>query len=304
MKRNIWKISVLLLLGIGFVVSVSTAQTSNPSYFDSITNFQQNVAEIWKTRAFIVSTTFFILFATIQGSFYGYRFFSSKYAVNKGKIIRKFVTIFIIYFFILGFYQLESIVFGLRDIALYITGEDQPITEMGMLQEGFQVALNAGKPFEGNSWWGYLIGSWNGLLTGGVYFLASWSIFFAYAIMALQYAYITIEVMIVLAIAPVPLAFGGLEYTRGVAQSYFTDLIELGFKIFLFYFVFGISKSILSNAANLVVDGNVPGFDDAWWLVVELAFIAILCVGILWNIPGPKAKSLTRHLNPKFENLF
>lgn len=304
MKRNLWRISVLLLLVLGFVISVSTAQTSNPSYFDSITNFQQNTAEIWKTRAFYVSTTLFVLLLFIQGSFYGYRFFSDKHSVNIKKIGKKFGRLFIIYLFILGFYQLESIVFGLRDMALYITGEDQPITEMGMLQEGFEIALNAGKPFEGNSWWGYLLGSWNGLLTGGVYFIAAWSIFFAYAIMALQYAYITIEIMIVLAIAPVPLAFGGLEFTRGVAESYFSDLIELGFKIFLFYFVFGISRSILSNAANVVVDGNVPGFDDAWWLVIELAFIAVLSVGILWKIPGPKAKSLCRHLNPKFENLF
>jgi hypothetical protein len=303
MKRKIWRVLVLTLMGIGFVISISEAQTTNPSYFDSITNFQQNMAEIWKTRAFIVSSTIFGVFFAIQGSFNFYRVLSPKYKTDKD-IWDKFKTMFIIWVILLVFYQLENIIFGLRDIALFITGEDQAITEMGMLQEGFQIALNAGKPFEGNSWWGYLASSWNGMLTGGVYWLSAWMIFFAYGAMALQYAYITIEIMIVLAIGPIPLMFGGLEFTRGVAESYISDLIELGFKVFLFYFVFGISRTILSNVANVIVDGSIPDFGEAWWLVIEIAFIAILSVGILLKIPGPKAKSLCRHLNPKFEDLF
>jgi|GEM_PF-4990559 len=304
MKRKLWRILVLSIMVIGLAFTVTNAQSQNPSYFDSITNFQQNVAEVWKTRAFILSTTLFALLATIQGIFYGYRYLSKDFRTNTSKIWRKFATLLILYFILLGFYQLENIIFVFRDIALFITEETEPITEMGMLQEGFQIALNAGKPFEGSSWWGYLTGSWTGIMTGGVYFLAVWMIFGSYAIMALQYAYITIEIMIVLAIGPIPLAFGAMDFSRGVAESYITDLIELGFKIFLFYFVFGISRSILSNVADVVVEGNLTGMGEAWWLTIEIAFIAVLSVSILAKIPGPKAKSLTRHLNPKFEKLF
>lgn len=304
MKRKHWRIAVLTILGIGLGVSLSTAQTNMPSYFDSITSFQENIAEIWKARAFIVSTTFFGLFVIIQGSFYGYRFFSKKFAVNTSQIWRKFATLLILYFILLGFYQLENIVFGLQEVALYITEEEQPITEMGMLQEGFQIALNAGTPFDGSNWWGYITGSWNGLMTGGFYFVAVWAVVLSYAIMALQYAYITIEVMIVLAIGPVPLAFGGMEWSRGVAESYISDLVELGFKVFLFYFVFGIARTILTNVAEGAIDGSMAGFGEAWWMVVEIGFIAVLSITVLAKIPGPKAKNLCRHLNPKFENLF
>src|SRR5699024_11757134 len=101
----------------------------------------------------------------------------------------------------------------------------------------FQIALNAGKPFEGSSWWGYLTGSWTGIMTGGVYFLAVWMIFGSYAIMALQYAYITIEIMIVLAIGPITLAFGAMDFSRGVAVCLLTDFIVIGLTLLIYYLV-------------------------------------------------------------------
>src|SRR5699024_8170407 len=139
---------------------------------------------------------------------------------------------------------------------------------------------------------------------GGFFTVAVLAAAGSYVFLALQYAYITIEVMIVLAIGPIPLAFGGMEWSRGVAESYITDLVELGFKVFLFYFVFGIARSILGGVAEQVINGDLANFKEAWWLVIEIGFVALLSVKVLWKIPGSKAKSLTRHLNPKFENLF
>src|SRR5699024_3755055 len=106
MKRKLWRILALSIMVIGLAFTVTNAQSQNPSYFDSITNFQQNVAELWKTRAFILSTTLFALLATIQAIFYGYRYLSKGFRTNTSKIWRKFATLLILYFILLGFYQL------------------------------------------------------------------------------------------------------------------------------------------------------------------------------------------------------
>lgn len=304
MKRKLWRIAILTVLAVGLGFSISAAQTNMPSYFDSITGFQEQTAEIWKTRAFVVSSFFFGLLLVIQGSFYGYRFFSKKFAVNKGQVVRKFATLLILYVILFGFYQLENIIYGLRDISLFIIGQDQQINEMGLIQEGFEVALKAGDPFQESGWLSYLKGVWNSMMTGGLYWIATWGIVISYVVMALQYAYITIEIMIVLAIGPVPLAFGGLDFSRGIAESYIKYLFELGFKIFIFYFVFGVSRSILSSVSANVISGSLADMGDAWWMIIEIGFIAILSMTLLLKLPGPIAKRLTEKLNPKFENLF
>src|SRR5699024_3045128 len=118
-------------------------------------------------------------------------------------------------------------------------------------------------------------------------------------VIALEYAFLQIEVILMLTVGPVFLGFSPLKSTRQWATGYLTYMIGLGIRLFIFFVILGFGYNVMESVLNRIQNQAFLSF----MMVYSLAFFAILTVFLLAKLPAEIERRITSKANFDVESL-
>ncbi|SHG54715.1 TrbL/VirB6 plasmid conjugal transfer protein [Fodinibius roseus] len=288
---------VTLLLVVIIVPDVIAQQT----FSDAIDQFQQVDSQLWRAKALDIGSDIFFVLAVLDIIFYGV-------SISQGWIKRSIAEVVVREGILLGiagiiliFYDtFDGLVWGFIDIAQEITGIGNNLNESKIFFMGWDYFLNTSSAALENISFGDIF-SLRGVADGtlistvvlfkaGLNTLCGFVVFVGFFVIAVQYAFITIKVIIVLTTGPVFISFLPFKPTKRWGERYLAYLFKLGIQLFFFYIILGFSMSVLTELIGNIETSSVPDFSESW----ELAFMAVLGVFLLAKIPGEASSYITQ----------
>lgn len=299
--RVLWCGFGIISIGLLFPIDI----IAQASFSDAITEYQEITSYEWRRRALDLALMLFITLATLDLIIFAIGLkFSEKDIPILNTVVKKLVVLGIFFAMLLLVWFLDEVVYGFQQFAAYITGEEEVLTEADIMGLGFEYFWHILTPGEGfwERTWSFLrnvsgmgplpttpMNSFKAYVSLGAAVL----ILIAFIIIAIQYAYITIEIMITLAISPLFMGMLPLKISRVYPERYLSYIIHLGVKVFLFYILLGFMISVLSVMIDNLVSTGAFEFSDH----ISLLFMAFLSVTVLARLPDKMAQFITENQN-------
>lgn len=291
----------LMMLYLFFPIELLAQATAS----EALTEFQEITSYEWRRSALNIGLMLFITLATLDFIIFGISLkFSEKDVPVLNTIIKKILILAIFFTILILVWFLDEIVYGFQQFAAYITGEEEVYTEVDILGLGFQYFWHILTPGEGfwERTWSFMrnVSGMAGLpstpmntFKAHVSLGAAILILIAFFIIAIQYAYLTIEIMITLAISPIFMGMLPMKISRVYPERYLSYIVHLGVKVFLFYILLGFMMSVLTVIINNLTDTGAFEFGDH----MGLLFMSFLAVTILGRLPDKMAQFITENQN-------
>ena len=288
MRSNSYK--YLWLMGSAAILLLVIAESGSaqaPDWYTDLNNFQQNITYQWRNRAFSIGLTIFGALATIDLIILGYGLvFSDTNVAPITSIIRRLIFIAFLFAILNLFWVLESFVAGFEDIAFNIYGSEMNINEYSIMMTGFDFFSTAKEAFEDNyGWLNYLSGS---AVFDTIFLLL---VLFGFIILAIMYAYISLEVLMALTFSPLFLSFLPFRITRSYSERYISYILHIAVKVFLFYMIFFFFWSVLEAIVNNLETTGEYG----WPTLLSLGFFTYLGITALYKIPSKISQFVTEN---------
>lgn len=263
------------------------AQT--PEWYNELNQFQQQITFDWRNRAFNIGVSIFFALAVLDLVVFGIGLkFSDKSIDPVNTSLKKLVTLVFLFAIIMFFWLLEALVLGFQEIAFTIYGAEMDLNEFQIISAGLWFFNAAYQSLQANY-------SWVNILS----LSASFSVFFllfalaGFVVLAIQYAYITMEVLIALTFSPLFLGFLPMKFTRVYSERYISYIFHLGVKVFLFYMIFYFFWSVLM----MMVQNVYSSQDFGWHVLLSIGFFSFLAIFVLAKIPGKMSQFITENQN-------
>src|SRR5699024_8877316 len=296
-----------LKLIFGFVVALMLIFIAIPdviaqqTFSDAINKFQQVDSQLWRAKALDIWVDIFFVLAVIDIIFYGISITQGWIKRSIAEVVIREGILLAIAGTILIFYEtFDGLIWGFIDIAQEITGIGNNLNESKIFFMGWDYFLNTSSAAVENVGFGAIFsvrGIADGfiisgvvLLKAGLNVLCGFVVFVGFFVIAVQYAFITIKVIILLTTGPVFISFLPFKPTKRWGERYLAYLFKLGIQLFFFYIVLGFSMSVLTELISNIETSTVPDFSESW----ELAFMAVLGVFLLAKIPAEASSYITQ----------
>lgn len=278
---------------------------------EALTEFQEITSYEWRRSALNIGLMLFLTLATLDFLIFGISLkFSEKDVPILNTIVKKILILGIFFTILIMVWFLDEIVYGFQQFAAYITGDDEVYTEADILSLGFQYFWHILTPGEGfwERTWSFMrnVTSMTGLpstpmntFKAHISLGSSILILIAFFIIAIQYAYLTIEIMITLAISPIFMGMLPMKISRVYPERYLSYIVHLGVKVFLFYILLGFMMTVLSAIISNLTSSGAFEFGDH----MGLLFMSFLAVTILTRLPDKMARFITENQNLELDKL-
>ncbi len=293
--------------GLLLILLVPEGAFGQASFVDSLNEFQEVVSVEWRARVFATAVAIFVSLAILDLIFFaiGLKFSDRQVAILP--VLSKKLIILLFFFVLLIFYwSLDILVEGFQQIAGIVSGNPQIYSEADIMMLGFQFFGDILQSESG--FWASARRVAEGAFLGGMSpsnlrllmkVAAAVLIFIAFLVIAMQYAYLTIEVLIALAISPVFLAFLPMRMTRGFPERYLSYIFGLSVKVFLFYIILAFMIVVLHEQIDTLANEGIYSFTETWGLL----FLAWLTVTVLGKLPSRMAQFIAENQNVDFGKL-
>src|SRR5699024_4711905 len=301
MSNRRLKYSFAFVATVMIVVIVVPDIMAQQSFSDAINEFQQVDSQLWRAKALDIGKDIFFVLAVLDIIFY-------VVSITQGWIKRSIKEVLVREGFLLAiagtillFYDtFDGLIWGFIDIAQAITGIGNNLNESEIFFMGWDYFLTISTASLEGIDFGDIF-SLRGVADGGlisvvVLFKAGLNafcgfiVFLGFFFIAVQYAFITIKVIIVLTTGPVFISFFPFKPTKRWGERYLAYLFKLGIQLFFFYIILRFSMSLLTELIANIDPKNVLDFSRTW----ELAFMAVLGVFLLAKIPAEASSYITQ----------
>ena len=305
-KRYINPWLAVLFISVAAIMIPAEA-VGQASFVDSLNEFQEVVSLEWRARVFATAIAIFISLAILDLIFFAIGLkFSDKEVAILPTLSKKLIILIFFFVMLIFYWSLDILVEGFQQIAGIVSGNPQVYSEADIMMLGFQFFgdilrsesgfwANARRVAEG----AFLGGASPSSLRLFMKVTAAILIFIAFLVIAMQYAYLTIEVMIALSISPVFLAFLPMRITRGFPERYLSYIFGLAVKVFLFYIILAFMMVVLHDQIEMLSDEGIYSFTETWGLL----FLAWLTVTVLGKLPSKMAQFVAENQNVDFGKL-
>jgi len=267
----------------------------------SLQHLREQMGPQWLDRALQIGRTIFLTLLIIDVLFFGYSVAMGNIQRPTLQVIVKRIIIYgVLYAILIWFKKLGLIAAGFRRIANQVTGLNETVSPYNLISKGFEFFVMVLKgSFKQITLWS--------LFTNNVYasFRMLLEAFLGFVVMvgfftvALQLAFLEIEIMMAISIGPVFLGFSPLKATRKMGTAYVSYVLSLGIRLFVFFIILGFAYGTMDNILQKLQSPESITFQFTY----SLAFFSMLTVFLLAKLPGRIEQKITQHFEFNVEGL-
>lgn len=275
---------------------------SDPTYYaNTLNHLIEGLAPTWKAHALRIGRLIFITLIVIDLIFLGVSIALGRIESPTLQVIISRVIIYVIFFAFLFFFEyLGYIVWGFEQMAGYVTGFHNRVNSYQLLKQGWHFLQNVSQSSLAKwSLFGLFRSKGTGIFEVGMAMFFGFIVMVGFFAVALEYAFLQVEVIIMLTIGPIFLGFAPLKPTRSWASRYINTLITLGITLFIFFVILGFAYGTMQHILSIIRNAKNLTFSMEY----SLAFFAILTVFLLAKLPRTIADRIMGNANFDVEGL-
>lgn len=291
-RKYFLSLSVFVLLILGFA-HIGMAQSGGSTQFFShrLNEFQNTISVVWRSKVAYYARLLFITTATLDLVLTGIGVTLGWFSAPPQKLfIRKIMFLALIFAIITFFTHLTGLADGFVEIGKNLSGYGN-LSSASIMGKGLDHLKDVNLKSVLPAGMLDLITSPISTMTRGIVVLIfSIMAIVGFFIIALQFAFITVEATFIFSVGPLFLGFLPLKWTRQIGEKYFNYMIFMGVKLMVFYLIVSFVLTILDSL--FPIGGNFT-WNDVW----STGFISIISVFLLAKIPNNFAERMVGNVH-------